>query len=424
MLTCLKTSAGELPFAGPGINIYGSDTYHMATLIGSYDYFLWTNDQGWLSTIYPKFQKAMAFITAKIDSTGLLDVTGTNDWGRLAQGGHNSEANMLMYKVLTSGSQLATWAGDSSSSSTWSKQAATLKAAVNELNYDAAAGYVDLHSFPASLISLTRLFLFPYFRKLVALMCLSAFKDSDTDGSIHPQDGNALALLYSIPPSTATASISSALTRNWISIGAVAPELPNNLIGFGQSFEIKGHLVARQPGRALDLIRRAWGWYLNNPYGTASTCIEGYLADGSFGYRATTGYDNDYSYTSHAHGWGTGPTDALTSYIVGLTVTAPGGKEWALAPQFGDLTTAEAGFTTPLGKFSAKWALIQGGYTLTWGAPAGTKGNVVLPGSEGRRPKSVSVDGKERTVQAQEVNASGIVTFSVDGGSHSVSVTY
>lgn len=109
-------------------------------MIGSYEYFLWTNDQNWLRAAWPKYQKAMAFITAKIDRTGLLVVTGTNDWGRLNQGGRNTEANMLLYKVLTSGSQIATWANDSASSKKWADQAVVLKAAVNRLNFDAAAG--------------------------------------------------------------------------------------------------------------------------------------------------------------------------------------------------------------------------------------------------------------------------------------------
>ena len=82
----------------------------------------------------------MAFIAGKIDSSGLLSVTGTNDWGRVKQGGRNTEANMFMYKVLVSGSQMATWAGDSASSASWAKMAATLKVAVNELNFDSAAG--------------------------------------------------------------------------------------------------------------------------------------------------------------------------------------------------------------------------------------------------------------------------------------------
>lgn len=86
----------------------------------------------------------MSFITAKIDSTGLLDVTGTADWGRLTQGGHNSEANMLLYKVLTTGSALATWQNDSSLSSSWLALASTLQTAVNSAsnNWDTTAGFV------------------------------------------------------------------------------------------------------------------------------------------------------------------------------------------------------------------------------------------------------------------------------------------
>ncbi|KAE8443300.1 hypothetical protein EG329_002016 [Mollisiaceae sp. DMI_Dod_QoI] len=386
-----QQNTGELPFAGPGINIYGSDTYHMATMIGTYDYFLWTNDQAWLTTTYPKYKSAMGFITAKIDTTGMLSVTGTNDWGRLSQGGHNTEANMLLYKVLTSGSQIATWAGDSSSSSAWSSLASKLKAAVNANNYQASAG---------------------------------AFKDADTETELYPEDGNSMALVFGVALPQYVQNISQSLTKNWIAIGAVAPELPGNLVGFVQSFEIKGHLAARQASRALDLIRRAWGWYIDNPYGTASTCIEGYLADGSFGYRATTGYDNDYSYTSHAHGWGTGPTDALTSYIAGLTVTAPGGSQWNLSPQFGDLTNAEAGFTTPMGQFSASWSTVQGGYTLSWKAPSGTQGVVLLPAGTSKAP-TVVVDGQEMALQASQYNStSATVTITGASGSHSVQVTY
>jgi Bacterial alpha-L-rhamnosidase C-terminal domain len=234
-----------------------------------------------------------------------------------------------------------------------------------------------------------------------------------------------MSLLFGVANSSYTQSISKQLTTNWISIGAVAPELPNNLVGFVQSFEIKAHLAIRQTSRALDLIRRAWGWYLKNPYGTQSTCIEGYLADGSFGYRATDGYDDDYSYTSHAHGWGTGPTDALTSHVVGLTITQPGGSQWQFAPQFGDLTHAEGGFTTPMGKFTASWTLVEGGYTVVWNAPVGTVGVLVLPAaSAGSRQPSVTLDGNLRAVQVGEYDLTmGLLTIKGSEGPHSAMVT-
>lgn len=387
-----QANSGELPFAGPRINIYGSDTYHMATLLGTYDYFLWTNDIRWIVSIYEnKFKKAVTFISDKIDYTGMLNVTGTEDWGRLKQGGHNTEANILLYNVLMKGAQIANWMDDSEQGDIWIQLANTLRVSVNTNNMNYTYG---------------------------------AYQDDDVESSLYPQDANSLALLYEFSNPEDTPHISNALTHNWISIGSLAPELPNNLVGFGQSLEVKGHLVAHQASRALELVRRAWGWYLSNPYGTGSTCIEGYRADGSFGYRAERGYGNDYSYTSHAHGWSTGPTDALTSYIVGLTVTAPGGMQWALAPQFADLSHAEAGFTTPTGKFSAKWNLNDDGYSLSWDVPTETSGIITI----NMGPAGISelvLDGDEQIVDRQELDpTTGSIIFPGEGGKHFMQVIY
>ena len=72
-------------------------------------------------------------------------------------------------------------------------------------------------------------------------------------------------------------------------------------------------------------------------------------------YRSYDGYNYDPSYTSHAHGWSSGPTSALTYYVLGLTVTSPQGRTWQVAPHLSGLEAAEGGFTTPLGWFGVKW---------------------------------------------------------------------
>jgi hypothetical protein len=215
-------------------------------------------------------------------------------------------------------------------------------------------------------------------------------------------------------------SISTQLTTNWSPIGAICPELPNNICPFIESMEVKGHLAARETKRALALIRLSWGWYLNHPDGTGSTCPEGYLADGTWGYRSMSGYGGDYSYTSHAHGWSTGPTHALSTFVLGLQLLSPGGKDWMLAPQFGDLKKVEGGFTTNLGRFRANWEVSEDGYSLEYEVPDISKGVLVLP-LKGKMSR-ITIDGLE-CVTAMHIGEVGTVTVEAqEGGKHAIVV--
>lgn len=232
-----------------------------------------------------------------------------------------------------------------------------------------------------------------------------------------------MAILFGVvdASSSTASSISSRLTENWSPIGAVAPELPENISPFISSFEIQAHLTVGETDRALDLIRRSWGWYANHPNGTGSTVIEGYLVNGTFGYRSSRGYGYDASYVSHAHGWSAGPTSVLTEYIVGLTVTSPAGSTWALRPQFGDVKNAEAGFVTDLGKFVAKRSRHTDGYTVTVNTPSGTTGEVSLPVLEKDVIPGVQINGTEPSAVRLE-NGNRFV-FALEGGEWEIVVT-
>jgi len=89
-----KTS-GAFAESGPPLSQQGSDTYHMWSMIGTYNYVLFTNDTDFLTLNWAGYQKAMDFIYGKVDSTGLLNVTGIRDWARWQQGYNNSEAQMM-----------------------------------------------------------------------------------------------------------------------------------------------------------------------------------------------------------------------------------------------------------------------------------------------------------------------------------------
>ena len=203
-----------------------------------------------------------------------------------------------------------------------------------------------------------------------------AFRDGWQNRTLYPQDANSQALAFGVvePASPEALAVSTALARNWTPIGPACPELPGNVSPFISSIELQAHFAANRPDRALKLMHALWGWYLSHPNGTGSTVIEGYLVDGTWGYRGTAGYGNDASYVSHAHGWGSGPVTALSNYLVGLRVTSPGGQEWVLRPSFGTVAEAEAGFTTPIGKFSARYKVRGAMAAVEWITPLGTKG--------------------------------------------------
>ncbi|KAK3333368.1 Six-hairpin glycosidase-like protein [Cercophora scortea] len=368
-----QNADGSFPEAGPPLLQQGSDTYHMWTMIGTYNYLLYTNDTAFLAKNWPGYLRAMTYIQSKVSSTGgLLQVTGTRDWARWQTSGNMSHAQMILYRTLTTGATLALWAPPTTTNTssspnlttTWLARASSLQAATLKHCFDAPVG---------------------------------AFKDNATSTTLHPQDANSLSILFNLvdPSSPQAQKISSLLLQNWTPLGAASPELPGTISPFISSFEIAAHLEAYQTQRALDLIRRCWGWYLSHPNGTQSTVVEGYLVDGTFAYRWNRGYGNDASYVSHAHGWSAGPTAALTEYVLGLRVTKPAGGEWVFAPQMGDLEHVRGGFVTRLGRFEGSWARDGEGYTATVEAPGGTRGRLVLPVvMQGFMPRVV-LDGRE-----------------------------
>jgi hypothetical protein len=72
----------------------------MWTMIGTFNYLLYSNDTTFLLSNWPKYLKAMDYIYDKVLPPGLLNVTGLRDWARWQTGGNGSEPN-TMYTVLS-----------------------------------------------------------------------------------------------------------------------------------------------------------------------------------------------------------------------------------------------------------------------------------------------------------------------------------
>ncbi|ROW02317.1 hypothetical protein VSDG_02557 [Cytospora chrysosperma] len=349
-LLALQTSDGILPYVGvPFVTIINavSFTYHLHNLVGVYTYYLYTGDETWLQTYWDQFKRGLAWSLSNVDSSGLMEVTSSADWLRSGMGGHNIEANAILYYVLNLGVELANVIGDDAAASDYQTAAAGIKEAANSLLWDDELGY---------------------------------YVDNETT-TLAPQDGNSFAVLSNLTESDAQKStISSNLQARWGTYGAPAPEAASNpatVSPFATGFELYAHLVAGDAVAALNLMRLQWGFMLDDPRMTNSTFIEGYSADGSLVYAP---YPND-ARISHAHGWSTGPTGALSQYVAGIHLTAAGGSEWRIEPLVGDLTAVVSGMSTTLGNFSVDIGA-SGNGTITsfsFETPEGTTGNVVLP---------------------------------------------
>jgi hypothetical protein len=349
-----QDSAGCLPVAGPEFGQPAiSDTYHLWTLIGVTNYFLYSGDRSWVISHWPQIKKAVAFSTAKIGAHGLLSVNLLPDWGRDVSGGEEISANALLFQVLQGTSFLASIAGDSTAQSLYTATAASVRSAINLYLWDAAVGmYMDV---PGS--------------------------------SLHPQDGNSLAVWFDVPDSTANSvSISTALKRRWDQFGAATPERSNAIANFPGSMEVMAHFVAGDDATALSLIRLQWGYMLSSPYGTGSTFWEGYLQDGSFDYGGP--------YMSLAHGWATGPTSGLTNYVAGIGPELSSTVPFHVIPHPGDLTQVSATVSLPAGTVSTSWKYSQNGTSFleTITAPKGVAGRYGIP-TRGR-PITLSIDGQ------------------------------
>lgn len=67
----------------------------MWTMIGTYNYLLYSNDTAFVTKNWPRYIKAMEYVYGLVGQSGLLNVTGTRDWARWQTSGNMSEANMM-----------------------------------------------------------------------------------------------------------------------------------------------------------------------------------------------------------------------------------------------------------------------------------------------------------------------------------------
>lgn len=401
-LLVLQNSSGALPYAGiPFTTILDvwSFTYHLHSLIDIHDYYLFTGDLEYLQEHWTQFKLGINFSLGLIDETKMANLPRDNpDWLRVGMGGHNIEANSILYYTLNLGTKLSLVLNDTKSTSSWPEFAAGIKEAVNIHLWDETA---------------------------------NLYRDNDTLPltTLHPQDGNAWAIFSGLVSTPSRALlVSDSLSARWTPYGAPAPEGGGNVISpFVSSFELLAHYIAGRADRAIKLIKFMWGdFMLDDPRMTNSTLIEGYTSDGSLHYAP---YGND-ARVSHAHGWSTGPTSALTFYGAGLSILGAAGREWKVAPNLGGLANLEAGFETGLGRFAVKVRGEEGRVVeIDVRTPAGTRGEISLPYTDRAARIRLQKKNKSDVILTRRMGAGNstsgrYVIGDVAGGNWTVTLAY
>lgn len=368
-------TTGQLPYAGIPFTERGlqSDTYHMYSLIGIADHFTYTGSLQYVEEKWDQWVAGLNYSLSTIDDSGMANITYSNDWLRFGMGGHNIEANSILYYTIQQGIILGKAVGaEESMLDSWARAGEGIKDAANRLLWNETAGF---------------------------------YHDNETT-TLAPQDGNVWAVYANLTDSPEKNElISTNLASRWTDYGAPSPEAGNAVSPFISSFELQAHFLANNASAALELTRKQWGFMLDDERMTNSTFMEGYQADGAFHYAP---YNNDPR-ISMSHGWATGPTSVLTFYIAGLHLQSDGGRTWEVYPRLGDLKFVDAGFSTRVGTFSALVNASEGVVTaMEFATPAGTIGNVRLPG----------LSGSLRSSNGSSITLANGEALNVPGGSY------
>jgi alpha-L-rhamnosidase len=360
------TSGYIAPFEEPGApNTGGLIPGELSVPLGIYslywvsdvgDYYQYTGDKSFVAQEWPAVQREMAWELSQTNSDGLFVTTTTDglNWNLEDHPGVVTFYNALYYKTLVDAAQLAAALGHPAIAATYGQDAAEVKAQINAQLYDPA---------------------------------IHAYDISTTDRGSIAQDANSAVILYGIAPASEQAGIVAAMTAALstpagdLSVASPVPADSTQIISpFIGSSDVDARFLAGDTAGALQLLENEWGPMTTGPDG------------GTLWEKETTAGTLGSGSTSLAHGWSTGPTSALTAYVLGVTPASPGYATWRVDPQPGSLAWAEGAVPTPHGDITVKWADGAGGFRISITAPGSTRGTVVLPPGVSR--SSVTVNGQ------------------------------
>jgi alpha-L-rhamnosidase len=353
-----RRSSGEVasvlsPLLKPGVVVsdnlaapnggFFSVSYSTHFVNDLFEYYLYTGDRAFISQEWPAVESQLAYLAALTNAQHLVvtDASNGDNWILAGLTGTVTEYNDLYYRALTGAVELATALGKGNIAANLQAQAALVKDAINSTLFDVSTGVYDI---------------------------------SDSNRGVFAQDANAEAVLFGVAPASQAASIlqktDTALNTAHGPLAFSSTSGLSQLISpFASGFDVHAHFEAGDATGALNLIRTVWGpMRPGQPYYSGATWEA----------LALNGMPQSIG-TSLAHAWSSGPTSALSKYVLGVRPVEPGYKTWLVEPQPGDLSWATGTVPTPFGPIAVGWEKDAQGFNLELLVPAGTSGTVGVP---------------------------------------------
>lgn len=329
-----------------------SFSYSCWTLDAATTYYRNTADTAFAQQVLPWLEGQLGYDSTLTDSDGLI-VTGpqistTNggyDWDFYdgAKTGVVTEYNELYYQSLRDVAYIETSLGNAAQAAAYNATADHVRDEINANLLDPSTGTYYL---------------------------------SESDHTTLAQDANALAVLFGIAPGGTVPGILSALKALWGPHGSepFSGSVYSSLISpYITAYEVEADYLAGDTADAEQLMHLTWDQMTDprNPFFTG-TMWENIGTDGT----ATE------ARTSLAHGWASGPTSALVSYVLGVQPVNPGYQTFTVAPHPGSLRWAGGAVPTPYGRIFVWWTRNGHGLSLTVAAPPRTTAYIELPNGQ------------------------------------------
>jgi len=326
------------------------------------NYYLYTGDLAPARRYWAAVIRQMKWDAQQVGADGLVAVTSVDDsdWNIERVSGELTYVNAVYVQALQSAAKLAVALGHRGQARAWSAAALSVKTAVNRHLWNQKTGVYDA--------------------------------STSTRGSV-VQDANVTAILAGIPSAAQARKIVEVLQH---ALGSrfgplnVSSPIP---LGYTQdispymgSFHVLADFVVGNAAAAMSIIRQEWGYMISHDPGGVEwerIQLSGIPAPGGIA-------------DSSAHAWSTGPTAALSQYVLGVRPATPGYLHWIVAPGPKALRWAQGVVPTPHGPISVRWQRGGNGngtwFKLTVIAPSRERGVVEVP-LLGRR-RVIAMDGR------------------------------